>query len=169
MYGLRKCSRFLFFHVTVHFSQQHLLKSLSYLHLYILVSFVIVCWVASVVSTSLWLYGRQSARFLCPGDSPSMDSGVGYHAVLLGIFPPLGSNLHLLCLLRWQASFPLEPPGKPYHTLIDHICGFLSGFFILFNWSTFMPIQYCFGHSQNMVRKVFGKQNWLNMRCKKHC
>ena len=69
----------------------------------------------------------------------------------------------------WQASFLLEPPGKPCHRLIDHICRFLSGLFILFNWSTFMPIQYCFGHSQNMVRKVFGKQNWLNMRCKKHC
>ena len=30
-----------------------------------------------------------------------------------------------------------------------------------------MPIQYCFGHSQNMVRKVFRKQSGLNMRCKK--
>ena len=28
--------------------------------------------------------------------------------------PPGGSNLHLLCLLHWQAgSLPLMPPGKP--------------------------------------------------------
>ena len=31
-----------------------------------------------------------------------------------GIFPTQGLNLHLLCLLHWQAcSLPLAPPGKP--------------------------------------------------------
>ena len=31
-----------------------------------------------------------------------------------GIFPIQGSNLHLLCLLHWQAgSLPLAPYGKP--------------------------------------------------------
>ena len=34
---------------------------------------------------------------------------------LRGIFPTQGSNLHLLCILNWQAgSFPLAPPGKPH-------------------------------------------------------
>ena len=27
----------------------------------------------------------------------------GFHALLQGIFPTQGSNLHLLCLLHWQA------------------------------------------------------------------
>ena len=36
------------------------------------------------------------------------------HALLRGIFLTWGSNLHLLCLLHWQAgSLPLAPPGKP--------------------------------------------------------
>ena len=40
---------------------------------------------------------------------------IGTHtAILQGIFPTQGSNLHLLHLLYWQvASLPLAPPGKP--------------------------------------------------------
>ena len=34
--------------------------------------------------------------------------------LLQGIFPTQGSNLRLLCLLRWQAgALPLAPAGKP--------------------------------------------------------
>ena len=47
-------------------------------------------------------------------DSPSKNTGVGCQALLQGIFPMQGSNLHLLHLLCWQAgSLPLVPPGKP--------------------------------------------------------
>ena len=36
------------------------------------------------------------------------------NAFLQGIFPTQGWNLHLSCLLHWQASsLPLVPPGKP--------------------------------------------------------
>ena len=58
-------------------------------------------------------------------DSPGKNTGVGWHALLQGIFPNEGSNLHLLCLPHWQAGFlgcflfcfvlfclPLAPPGK---------------------------------------------------------
>ena len=39
---------------------------------------------------------------------------MGCHALLQGIFPTRGWNLHLSCLLHWQAgSLPLVPPGKP--------------------------------------------------------
>ena len=52
---------------------------------------------------------------LCPWDSPGKNTGVGFHALLQGIFPTWGSNPHLLCLPHWQAgSLPLAPPGKPY-------------------------------------------------------
>ena len=66
------------------------------------------------------------------GKSPGKNTGVGCHALLQGIFPTQGSNLHLLCLLRWQAgslaldlgtptlqadSSPSETPGKP---IIDY-------------------------------------------------
>ena len=49
------------------------------------------------------------------GDSPGKDTGVGCYALLQGIFPTQGSNLHLLCLLHQQeGSLPLVLPGKPY-------------------------------------------------------
>ena len=39
---------------------------------------------------------------------------VGCHALLQGIFPTQGFNLHLLGLLHWQAgAFPQGPPGEP--------------------------------------------------------
>ena len=54
-------------------------------------------------------YGLQPARLLCLWDSPGKNTGVGCHALLQGIFPMEGWNLHLL---HWQAdSFPSEPPG----------------------------------------------------------
>ena len=44
--------------------------------------------------------------------------GVGCHALLRGIFLIEGLNLHLLCLLHWQAgSLPIVPLGKPTTTL----------------------------------------------------
>ena len=46
---------------------------------------------------SLW---TEPARLLCPWDSPGKNTGVGYHALLQGIFWTQGSNLHLLWLLR---------------------------------------------------------------------
>ena len=49
-----------------------------------------------------------------PWDSPSKNTGVGYHFLLQGTFPTQGSNLCLLHLLHWQVgSLPLVPPGKP--------------------------------------------------------
>ena len=50
-------------------------------------------------------------RLLCPWDSPGKKIEVGCHALLQGIFPTQGSNLHLLCLLLWEvSSLPLAPP-----------------------------------------------------------
>ena len=48
------------------------------------------------------LFATQPARLLCPWDSPGKNTGVGYHALLQGIFPTQGLNLHLLSLLHWQ-------------------------------------------------------------------
>ena len=43
-----------------------------------------------------------------------MNTEVGCHALLQGIFPIQGSNRHLLRLPHWQAgSLPPGPPGKP--------------------------------------------------------
>ena len=46
------------------------------------------------------------ARFLCPWDSPSKNTGVGCHFLLQGIFPTQGSNLRPLN--RQADSLPLS-------------------------------------------------------------
>ena len=47
------------------------------------------------------------------GDSPGKNTGVGWHALVQGIFPTQGLNPGLLCLLHWHmGSLPLVPPGK---------------------------------------------------------
>ena len=62
---------------------------------------------------TLGLYGQETARLLCPWDSPGKNTGVGCHALLQGIFLTQASNLPLLRLLHWQVgSLPLAPPGR---------------------------------------------------------
>ena len=46
-------------------------------------------------------------RLLCPWDSPGNDTGAGCYALLQGIFPIQGLNLHFSCLLhRQMGSLP---------------------------------------------------------------
>ena len=60
-------------------------------------------------------HALQPARLLWPWDSPGKTTGVGCRALLQGIFPIQGSNLHLLYLLNWQAgSLPPVPPGNDF-------------------------------------------------------
>ena len=54
---------------------------------------------------------RSLPSFSAPGTL--QNPGVGCHALLQGIFLTLGSNLCLLCPLRWQlGSLPLEPARR---------------------------------------------------------
>ena len=46
-------------------------------------------------------------------DSPCKNTGVGCHILFQGIFPNLGQNACLLCLMLWQAdSLSLVSPEK---------------------------------------------------------
>ena len=102
----------------------------------ILLTFNIFCLafcfpVSSLPNTSYaWMLSRFSCVRLCdlmdcspPGSSVLRDSlgkntGLGCHALLQGIFLTQGSNLHLLCLLHWQAgSLPLVLCGKCQYIL----------------------------------------------------
>ena len=77
---------------------------------------LLACSVTSVISYSLQLHGLQPTRLLCPWDFPGVNTGVGCHFLVQGIFLTQGSDLCLLCLLHWQADFlPLVPPGRPPH------------------------------------------------------
>ena len=60
---------------------------------------------------TLWTVAHQAPLFM---DSPGKNIEVVCHALLQGIFPAQGLNLHLLHLLHWQASSLSQvPPGKP--------------------------------------------------------
>ena len=70
---------------------------------------VLSCFSHVLLFGTLWTVAYQAP--LSMGFS-SKDTGVSSHFLLQGIFWARGSNLHLLCLLHWQAgSLPLEPPG----------------------------------------------------------
>ena len=59
---------------------------------------------------TLWTVARQAPVSM---DSPGKNTGVGYRALLQGIFPTQGLDLRVLCVLHWQAdSLALAAPGK---------------------------------------------------------
>ena len=49
-------------------------------------------------------HGLQSAKLLCPWDSPGKNTWVSCHFLLQGIFPTWGSNPCLPSLLNWRAD-----------------------------------------------------------------
>ena len=78
---------------------------LSYCFIHIYIIHIQVCvWVTSVMSNYLWPHGLQAARLLCPWDSPAKNTGMGFWAILQGIFPTQQSHPCLLCLLHWLAG-----------------------------------------------------------------
>ena len=82
-------------------------------------------------------------------DSPGKNTPVGCHSLLQGIFPIQRLNLHLLCLLYWQAgSLPLVPSGKlpspvamefigirAKDTILRALCTLGDRCFVLPSWS----------------------------------
>ena len=60
------------------------------------------------MSDSLQSYGLEPARLLHPWDSLSKNTGVGYHALLQGIFLIQGLNPSFLYCR--QVLYYLEPP-----------------------------------------------------------
>ena len=70
------------------------------------------------------LHGPKSSRLLCPWDSPGKNTGVGYHALLQGIFLTQGSNPYLLYLLHWQeVLYHYCHLGSPHHSVGRFIIG----------------------------------------------
>ena len=82
---------------------------------------------------------------LCPPPGDLPDPGI--ECVLLqGIFQTRGSNVCLLCLLRWQVGFlPQAPPGKFYPSLNYHF------FLFFFHWKI-LALQYCTSFCRTSTR-----------------
>ena len=69
-----------------------------------------------VASDSLRPHGLLPARLLSLWDYPGKNTGVGCQFLLQGIFLTQVPNLHLWCLLHWQAgSLPLSHLGLSAH------------------------------------------------------
>ena len=76
------------------------------------------------MSDSLRPHGLWLTTSLCPWDSPGKNTGVSCHTLLQWIFLTQELNLHLLCLLHWQACLlPLAPLGKPSYIFTTNLCG----------------------------------------------
>ena len=69
--------------------------SVNHLDLYV--------WLSAKSLLCLWPHGLSPARLLCPWDSPGKNTGVGCHALLLGIFPAKGHTLvsYVSCIGGW--------------------------------------------------------------------
>ena len=90
----------------------------------------------------------DGCMLLCPWNSSCKNTGVGYHALLQGIFLTQGSNPRLLCLFHWQAdSLPLASHGKP--TIGE------TGLFYCFNFlSCFLTFYFVLGYSRLSTEKA---------------
>ena len=89
----------------------------SYMYAYLsLAAWVLTCFSHIGLFVTPWTVAQQAPLSM---DSPGKNTGVGWHALLQGIFLTQGSNPHLLSLLHWQGgSLPLVPPGKPLLSLV---------------------------------------------------
>ena len=77
-----------------------------------------LCLVAQSCPT-LRLHGLSPPGYSVHGDSPGKNTGVGCLALLQGIFPTQGSNIHLLCqlyLYTYLLLFSLHPT-TPFYSL----------------------------------------------------
>ena len=107
---------------------------------------------------TLQLHGLQPTRLLCPWDSPGKNTGVGYHALLWGIFLTQGLNLHLLGFLHcrqiltselqrtWTQSHSFQIQGKEMETQVLFCSPGLSS-----------VLQFKFYHSSNSECQRFAQ------------
>ena len=72
------------------------------------------CAKCPVMSNSLRPHGLQPTRLLCLWDFPGKNTRVSCHFLLQGVFPTLGLNPSLLCLLHCRRIlYLLIHPGCP--------------------------------------------------------
>ena len=93
-----------------------------------LVSDMHIIWIScesvSTICSFLWVLVTWSYHFAfsyCSWDFPGKNTGMGYHALLQGIFLTQELNPHILRLFHWQMdSLPLAPRGKPIKQLYSN-------------------------------------------------
>ena len=76
------------------------------------------CWVASVVSDSVWPQRRQPNRLPRPRDSPGKNTGVGCHFLLQCMKVKSESEVAQSCLTL-RDLVDCSPPGSPIHGIFQ--------------------------------------------------
>ena len=80
--------------------------------------FLLVFYCMSFSCVQLWPYGWQPTRNPCPPDSPGKNTGVGWHALLQGIFLTQGSNTpFLMCPALASGFFTTSASATNHHKL----------------------------------------------------
>ena len=110
---------------------------------------LLVCLAAQLCLT-LWPFGLQLTRILCPWDFSGKNTGVACHFLLQGIFPTLGSNPGLLHCRQILYQLSYEGSPNSLRCLIwSFTCFCLTStvgisfvFFFFFHWIC-MPL-HCF-------------------------
>ena len=90
----------------------------------------------SLAESDLWPRGRQSARLLCPWDSPGKNTGVDCHFLFQGILLNWGLNPGLLHFRQtlYQLNYTGSPLGKKnscFTILSDSFATNIKGSFFL--------------------------------------
>ena len=133
--------------------RQHLLPEGC--HSSLITTWLHACCAASVTSNSLWLYGLQPARLLCPWDSPGKNTGVGHHALLQGIFPTQGSNSRLTTpALAGRLFTPSATWEAHYHMSLTKLTS-----------KTFWELYRTGNTSHQLKHKSEGREKLLDKEC----
>ena len=100
----------------------------SFLYDYVIIHIYTMCVLSHFISVqlcvTLWTVAYKAP--LSIGFS-RQETGMGWHALLHGIFLTQGSNPCPWCLLHWQVgSLLLAPPGKPYTICMHRYCIYVN-------------------------------------------
>ena len=79
---------------------------------------VYCCYVASVMSDSVWPHRRQHTRLLCPWDSPGRNTGVGCHFLLQCMKVKSESEIAQSCPTLCN-TMDCSPPGSSVHGIFQ--------------------------------------------------
>ena len=95
---------------------------------------MLCCYIASVVSDSVWPHKRQPTRLLCPWDSPGKNLGVGCHCLLQCMHAKLLQS----CPVDWPCSMALVLSSL-FYPFINVSVFITCTFNIIWNQKVWMP------------------------------
>ena len=102
------------------------------------------CYVTSVVSDSMRLFGLQSARFLCPWDSPGKNTAVGCRFLLQD-----SHQLSILCIVSTVYLCQSQSPNSFYTHFSLLMCPYICSLCLSSLWNTLVQMVLFTKHKYN--------------------